>query len=179
MSETKLRVHDGIVEDDNRLPYWWLATLWGAIFFGAGYWMYFQVTHTGPDQLAEYQEEMAALRSSLPAPPKPADEATLTALSKDADTVAAGQQLFSTTCIACHGVHGEGLVGPNLTDAYWIHGSKPTDIYKTVSEGVPAKGMPSWGKTLSEDKVRAAVAFVLTLKGKNLPGKPPQGELNP
>ncbi|MBS1151016.1 MAG: hypothetical protein H6Q89_2714, partial [Myxococcaceae bacterium] len=31
-------------------------------------------------------------------------------------------------------------------------------------------------KTLGAAKVRALTAFVLSLKGKNLPGKAPQGE---
>ncbi len=43
---------------------------------------------------------------------------------------------------------GEGSVGPNLTDAYWIHGGAPLQIHKTVTNGVPDKGMVAWGDQL-------------------------------
>jgi len=66
-------------------------------------------------------------------------------------------------------------VGPNLTDKFWIHGAGPEDLLKAVNEGFPDKGMPPWGKMLGDEKTRNVVAFVLTLKGKNLPGKEPQG----
>jgi cytochrome c oxidase cbb3-type subunit 3 len=179
MSDTgKLRVHDGIVEEDNRLPYWWLATFFATVFFGAGYWLYYEVTHTGLDPLGEYQADMAELRAHSPHKGS-LDSAALEAMAKDVNAAAEGQKTFSTTCVACHGPKGEGLVGPNLTDKFWLHGGRPEDIYKTVSEGVPTKGMPAWGKTLSEDKVRSVVAFVLTLKGQNLPGKAPQGDAEP
>jgi len=90
------------------------------------------------------------------------------------ESVAAGMQVFKANCAACHGVQGNGLVGPNLTDKYWIHGSGPTNVYKVISQGVAAKGMPPWGH-LGEEKMKLAAAYVLSIKGKNIPGKAPQG----
>jgi cytochrome c oxidase cbb3-type subunit 3 len=91
--------------------------------------------------------------------------------------VAAGKAVFGQYCVACHGPEAAGLIGPNLTDHAWIHGGTPTAILQTVTAGVAAKGMPSWGPVLGPDKVENVVAFVLTLRGKNVPGKPAEGEL--
>ena len=74
------------------------------------------------------------------------------------------------------GEQGQGVIGPKLTDEAWIHGTgELLHIYKTVSDGVPAKGMPSWRMQLSAVQVRELAAFVGTLRGKNLPGKAPEG----
>ena len=53
---------------------------------------------------------------------------------------------FKTNCVPCHGEHAQGVVGPNLTDDYWLHGGKINDLFKTVKYGVLTKGMPTWGK---------------------------------
>ena len=96
------------------------------------------------------------------------------AASKNAQEVEAGMALFKANCAACHGAQGNGLVGPNLTDAYWIHGRNAQSVYKVISQGVAAKGMPAWGH-LGEDGMKRAAAYVLSIQGKNLPGKAPQG----
>jgi len=44
-----------------------------------------------------------------------------------------------------------------------------------VSKGVPTKGMPSWELQLDPIEVRKLVGYVGTLRGKNLPGKAPEG----
>jgi cytochrome c oxidase cbb3-type subunit 3 len=49
------------------------------------------------------------------------------------------------------------------------------DVFQVVRDGVPDKGMPSWGRMLTPVELREAVAYVGTLRGKNLPGKAPQG----
>ena len=67
-------------------------------------------------------------------------------------------------------------MGPNLTDRFWIHGNKPSDIAKSVIDGYPDKGMPPWGQLLGQEKVRKVAAFVVSIKGKGLVGKEPQGE---
>ena len=102
----------------------------------------------------------------------------LATIAKDPATLAQGKDVFVSTCAPCHKPDGGGNIGPNLTDAYWIHGSKPTDIYRTVTEGVPAKGMPTWAPVLGEQRVEAVVAYVISIENTNVPGgKAPQGEL--
>src|SRR5690606_6169533 len=102
----------------------------------------------------------------------------LAALAQDPAAVEAGKALYAQYCVACHGPEGGGLIGPNLTDAYWINGAgKPTEIRRIVASGVAAKGMPAWEPMLGVEKVDQITAFVETLKGRNVPGKEPQGEL--
>jgi cytochrome c oxidase cbb3-type subunit 3 len=105
------------------------------------------------------------------------DEKTLTLA--DAKGIAQGRKIFAGTCFPCHGAVGEGnAVGPNLTDTYWLHGGSLGDVFKTISNGVPDKGMQAWGKTFSPAEVRNITSYVLSLQGTNPPNaKAPQGNL--
>ncbi|MDP4173134.1 MAG: c-type cytochrome, partial [Bacteroidota bacterium] len=77
----------------------------------------------------------------------------------------------------CHGRQAEGLVGPNLTDDYWIHGGSIKDIFKVVKYGVPSKGMITWQNQLSPLQIQKVSSYVLSLHGTNPPNaKAPQGE---
>ena len=92
----------------------------------------------------------------------------------DPKALEAGKAVFTANCVACHGAAANGLVGPNLTDNYYLHGYGPTNVYKVITKGVAAKGMPPWG-FLGEEKIKQVVAYVLSLEGKNVEGKAPQG----
>ena len=172
--------YDGIQEFDNRLPNWWLWTLWGTIFFGVGYWLVFHTYGLRDLPYAAYEKVMAASNASR------ADSSArgltgedLVAMSQDPEKIAQGKEIWGQYCIVCHKATGEGLVGPNLTDPYWIHGGDPLDIHNTVVQGVVDKGMAAWGRQLGPDRVDAVVAWVLTLRNTNVPGKEPQGDLYP
>ncbi len=96
----------------------------------------------------------------------------------DAEDISQGHEIFVKKCSNCHGVNGEGGVGPNLTDDYWLHGSSMTDITKTILYGFPAKGMISWRGFLTDKQILQAASHILTLRGTNPPNaKAPQGEL--
>lgn len=171
---------DGIQEYDNKLPNWWLYTLYGTMLFGAGYWFHYQTSGFGDLPRAEYQQEMDKAAANEAARIKAAGVMTpesLTALSKDKGTVAQGKEVFTSTCVACHRADGGGVVGPNLTDDYWLHGATSDKIWKTISAGVPEKGMPAWGPQLGHERTQAVTAYVISLRGTNVPnGKAPQGE---
>jgi cytochrome c oxidase cbb3-type subunit 3 len=172
--------YDGIREHDNKLPNWWLFTLFTTIIFGFGYWTYYQTLKAGPSLKDEYRAELQVAAEKAEALAKSrgvlSDE-VLIAMSGNPATVDKGAATFQKTCAACHGPTGAGLIGPNLTDDYWLHGAKGTEILKTVSGGVPDKGMPAWGPVLGPEGVESVVAYVLTIKGKHLQGKAPQGDL--
>lgn len=170
-----VHVYDDIQEEDNQLPNWWLFILFATIVFGFGYWFVYHTTKQAPNPPEVYRADVEALKKARAAANPMSDEA-LADLAKDPAMLAAGQEVYKTTCASCHAQDGQGLVGPNLTDKFWIHGNKPTDIAKAVDEGFADKGMPPWGPVLGPDKVRKVTAYVLSLKGKNLPGKEPQGE---
>lgn len=174
----EVHVYDGIEEHDNRLPRWWLATLWGAIVFAVGYWAWFETLGVGLSPRAEFDAELVAIAARDVAAQEQAgavDDAQLLTLATDTAAVERGKVVFQSTCLACHAAEGQGLVGPNLTDNAWLHGGKPTDILAVVGNGVIAKGMPAWKPALGAEKVKDVTAFLLTLKGKNVPGKEPQG----
>jgi cytochrome c oxidase cbb3-type subunit 3 len=133
------------------------------------------VAKTGPSLVAEYDAEQAEAARKLAAT-KPLTDDMLDKLAKDPQTLGEGEKVFAKHCASCHGDRGEGKIGPNLTDSYWLHGSKPTELYKSVSGGWVEKGMPAWQPVLGAERVRQVVAWVMTRRGMDLPGKEPQGE---
>jgi cytochrome c oxidase cbb3-type subunit 3 len=174
--------YDGIREFDNPLPRWWLMTFYGTVIFAIGYWFYYHTAATGDSQMTTYQKEITAAQKeedqklqALEAQGKGVNEEQLLALSKDAAAVARGAAVFKQNCLACHGDRGQGVVGPNLTDRYFLHGAKAKDVYQVIGNGVLDKGMPAWRTILGAAKVQDVTAFVLELRGKNLPGKPAEG----
>jgi cytochrome c oxidase cbb3-type subunit III len=169
--------YDGIQEYDNRLPNWWLWILWTSIIFAFGYWLVFHTFGVAKLPRAQYEVEMQKAAAAQLAKGGTLDDAALELMATLPDRVAEGKTIFTTYCIACHSARGEGLVGPNLTDNYWIHGGKPMDLYNTVTNGVLSKGMAAWGRQLGPKRVESVVSYVLTLRGTNVPGKAPEGEL--
>jgi cytochrome c oxidase cbb3-type subunit 3 len=114
------------------------------------------------------------------AQPKEIQGAELVEFLHAPGSVSGGEAVFKSNCIACHGDHGQGVVGPNLTDAYWLHGGSPEAVLASITHGYPDKGMPAWKPVLGADKVRLAAAFVLSLKGHAASdGKAPQGDKEP
>ena len=71
-----------------------------------------------------------------------------------------------------------GLIGPNLTDDYWIHDGSPEGIWLAIKEGYPTKGMPPWEAALTPEEKSGLIAYVTALRGTT-PASPkaPEGEL--
>jgi cytochrome c oxidase cbb3-type subunit 3 len=172
--------YDGIQEFDNRLPNWWLATLYGAIAFALGYWVHYEGFRVSPSPSEEYRAEVAAAKAAEAeklAGMGEIDAPALEKLAKDDSTLATGKEVFGSTCAACHAATGGGGIGPNLTDGSWLHGGKALDVYRSVRDGWAQKGMPAWGPQLGEQRVRAVAAYVVSLRNTNVAGgKPAQGE---
>ncbi|PWU19534.1 MAG: nitrogen fixation protein FixP [Bdellovibrio sp.] len=179
--------NDGIQELDNPLPGWWLVTFYGTIIFAFFYWIHYTFTNA-PDLQGELKlamDELERVRKNsggdaggggsggaLPAE----SEEQLAALFAPGDRADQGKVVFAAKCASCHGPEGAGLVGPNLTDKFWIHGKGTRkDILAVISGGVKDKGMPAWSEMLSKEELYSSAAFVFSIKGKNLPGKPPEG----
>jgi cytochrome c oxidase cbb3-type subunit 3 len=171
---------DGIREYDNPMPRWWLLTFAGTVIFSVIYAFNIGPVGSGPGRIALYEAEMKAAAEKYPQPSGGASGAELAALVADAGALASGKEAYASFCAACHAPDGGGLIGPNLTDAYWLHGGTLEDIYRTVAQGVLEKGMPPWEKSLKPEQLRAVVAYVASLKGTT-PANPkaPQGALVP
>ena len=172
--------YDGIQELDNPLPGWWLATFYISIVFAVLYFAYY-VLGEGPSLRDELHKAEVVQEQKINAnKPKEGsmDEAKLASFEKDSAHLQAGKADFEGKCVACHGPQGQGIIGPNLTDNFWIHGKGTLgDIAKVVSEGVNDKGMPPWGPVLKPDELVEVVVYVHSLRGSNPPNpKAPQGE---
>ncbi len=168
---------DGIEEFDNRLPNWWLFILYATILFALGYWFIFHIFGIGGSSAERYAAEQKAGIEAQMANASPVTDEGLIAIAVDPERVAEGQALFGQFCVACHLPQGQGIVGPNLTDSYWIHGATPSAIHTVIDKGILSKGMVAWGPQLGPQKLESLVAFVLSIKGTNVPGKAPEGEL--
>ncbi len=172
--------YDGITELDNDLPPWWKYGFYLTILIGVVYLINFHITGTGDLQTIEYEKSLAAAKAEIEEYMKTAannvDETTVKQL-EGAD-VEAGKEFFTANCAACHGKFGQGTVGPNLTDEYWLHGGSISDIFKTIKYGWVDKGMKSWKEDLSPMQIAQIASFIRTLKGTNPDGaKAPQGDL--
>lgn len=170
---------DGIKELDNKIPPWWKALFYGAIVFAFIYMIDYHVIGDGNVQQSEYQQEIQAAAARLEMLTKTGvliSEETVT-FTNDVGALSAGKEIFDKNCAACHGFGGEGLVGPNFTDEYWIHGGGIKNIYRIIVEGVSAKGMISWKSQLSPNQIQEVGSYIITLKGSNPPNqKGPEGE---
>ena len=173
--------YDGIQELDNPIPAWFMYLFYTTIIFGICYLLTYHVFGLGQLQYEEYKTEVAqadiAKKEYLSKAANLVDENTVR-LSADPAVISSGQVIFTQRCAPCHGDHAQGNVGPNLTDDYWLHGSKITDIFKTIKYGVLAKGMPTWEKQLSPRQMADVASFVKSIHNTHPAGaKAPQGVL--
>ncbi|MEI8279212.1 MAG: cbb3-type cytochrome c oxidase N-terminal domain-containing protein [Bacteroidota bacterium] len=173
--------YDGIQELDNSLPPWWKYGFYLTIIVGVIYLYRFHVSHDGMSQKEEYAAEMQKGEDDkaayLAKSANNVDENTVTLLT-DPTAIGEGKDLFQKNCIACHLADGGGVVGPNLTDEYWLHGGGIKDIFKTIKYGWQDKGMKSWKDDFSPKQIQELASFVKSLRGTH-PATPkaPQGEL--
>jgi cytochrome c oxidase cbb3-type subunit III len=171
--------YDGIQELDNNLPRWWVWLFYLCIIYAAIYLVYYHVACAGDLQAAEYTKEMKA-GDALKSAAMGKFESSIAALtpSKDAAVLDQGKTTYNKFCAPCHRVDGGGLVGPNLTDDYWIHGSNYADSVKIIWDGVPAKGMITWKTVLKPDEIQSVASYIYTLRGAKLltPGKLPENQ---
>lgn len=174
--------YDGIKEYDNPMPGWWVWIFWGTAVFAVIYVLGIEVfgfVNTYEDDLAASQAELAVIRENYAAENQvfePSEEAIAVYIGDEAK-ISAGATTYTTYCAACHGNVGQGLIGPNLTDDYWIHDNDNVTIFNIITNGVVEKGMTPWGGILTPEQRAEVVAYVRTLHGTNPPdGKEPQGE---
>lgn len=170
---------DGIQEYDNPLPTWWLVTFFATIIFAFLYVIHYEFGG-GPTLTQELDVAMKNLEkaSAQHAPAQTESEESLAETLKDPKWVALGATTFSAKCAACHGPQLGGLIGPNLTDHFWIHGKGTRlDIANVIRKGVADKGMPPWEGMLSRDEVYGLTAYIISKKDSHPDNaKPPQGE---
>ena len=171
--------YDGIKELDNALPPWWKWGFYITVVVAVIYFVRFHVLETGPTPEQEYNTEMSMAAAQMEEYRKKSnnmvDEKTVT--MADAAGIADGKQIFQKSCFMCHGSNGEGSVGPNLTDDFWLHGGSINDVFKTIKYGVTDKGMQAWEKTYSPSQIKNLASYIKSLRGTYpANAKAPQGE---
>lgn len=176
--------YDGIKELDNHLPPWWKWLFYATIIWSVVYVVIYHVSGSAPLQEQEYENEVtsaeAAKQKFLASQPTAVIDENALVYSSDAALLENGKKVFITNnCNSCHRADGGGnAIGPNLTDAYWLHGGSIKQIFATIKNGAVEKGMPAWGKVMKPVDVRDVAFYVMSLQGSNPPdAKAPQGQL--
>jgi cytochrome c oxidase cbb3-type subunit III len=168
--------YDGIQELDNNLPPWWVWMFYATIISGVIYMFHYHVFRTGDLQESAYKKEMAASQKEIDAylskMAMNVDE-TSASLMTDAGDLSAGKAVFEINCVTCHNAKGEGNIGPNLTDKFWLYGNDVKDVFKIIKYGNNSKGMPDHATKLNPIQIQQAASFVLSLPYTD--GKEPQG----
>ena len=166
--------YDGIRELDNKLPPWWKWLFYICVVFGIVYLVRLWVFEADDlVQQKEYDKEMAAV-ANLPAAESVEFEMVFLT---DAASLESGKAIYDASCAVCHLVDGGGLVGPNFTDDYWIHGNSIEEMFVIVTDGILEKGMTPFKDQLSKQKRLEVISYILTLRGTT-PANPkaPEGD---
>lgn len=173
---------DGIREFDNALPRWWLYGFYFTIAFAVVYMLNYHVLATPlfgkPGMIAEYQAEVLAAEALAAARGPATTSAVATVALTDAASLEKGKAIFEgpdNVCSSCHRPDLGGLVGPNLTDDYWLHGCSMAEITTTIKTGYPLKGMLPFGtgKPLTDEQVLLVASYVKSRHGEAPPNPKP------
>ena len=170
---------DGIRELDNRLPPWLKYLFYITIVFAIAYLIrVFVFKDEHMIQTMEYQHEMAEANASDEQEQAPEEGTEPVKKERSLEEImASGKSTFTSICAACHGVNGQGSVGPNFTDDYWIHGCSRENMHNVIVNGVIEKGMISFKNQLTEEQIQDVITYIKSLRGTNPPNpKAPQGE---
>ncbi|MEO7272522.1 MAG: cbb3-type cytochrome c oxidase N-terminal domain-containing protein [Vicinamibacterales bacterium] len=163
---------DGIREFDNALPRWWLYGFYLSIAFAIVYLVNYHVLPKPlvgqAGMIAEYQADLEA--ASRTAALRPVAAHGVLPRLTDATSLAKGQAVFEgpeNVCFSCHRADLGGLVGPNLTDDFWLHGCGMADVVASIKTGYPLKGMLPFGvgKPLTDEQVQLVASYVLSKRG--------------
>lgn len=173
--------YDGIRELNHPLPSWWLGTFFITIIFAVFYYIAytFMDAKTLDRELAEEMKVVTELQTEFENKSGRFNLEEYNKITSDKKVMKAAKKTYKRKCKACHGKFGEGGVGPNLTDKYWLHGNGSLEtVYNTINKGVVDKGMAAWGPVLGKEKVYGVLKYIQAFKGTNPDGaKAPQGEL--
>ncbi|MCT4664192.1 MAG: MFS transporter [Flavobacteriales bacterium] len=171
--------YDGIKELDNNLPPWWVAFFYITIVFAVVYIFQMHISNSMPHMADEYNNEIAAAEEALNKFKESStnfiDENNVVLLD-DAASREIGKKLYQASCAACHGNEGQGLVGPNFTDNYWIHGGSVKDVFSTIKYGVPDKGMIAWKSQLKGPQMQKIASYILLDLVGTTPANPKAAE---
>lgn len=168
LTQHAVHVYDGIIEENNPMPGWWIWLFILTMIFGSLYWLHYQVGGA-PTLTDEYNTAMLSYKNLVEKGASSSDtEESLSAYMKNEKSLLLGAAIFKEKCAMCHGENLEGKIGPNLTDQYWVNGKGTRlDLLEIIKKGSPAKGMPPWDGLLKPIEVKDVVSFVFSKIGSN------------
>lgn len=173
--------YDGIVELDNPSPPWWNWFFILSVVYAVVYLWVLHVSKSVPMQIERleiaYEKAEVAKQAYIEKMGAALDENSVVYLDSEAD-LSAGKQIFADVCAACHGPQGQGGVGANLIDDYWLHGGSIKDIFSLIKYGALEKGMPSWQDQYSPLQIAQVTSYIKSIGGTTAEGgKEPEGTL--
>ncbi|MEM1026752.1 MAG: cbb3-type cytochrome c oxidase N-terminal domain-containing protein [Planctomycetota bacterium] len=174
--------YDGIQEYDNPIPGWWKWLFIATIVFTPIYIMWFHAPGQERDLIGQYNRAYAANleRKFGDMPDLAADPAEdVLRYMNDEEWLAVGVATFASNCASCHGAEGQGGSGPNLTDEYYKNVKTAADLVEVLNNGAAGGAMPAWGNRLHPNAIVLTAAYVAQMRGQNLPGNPPEGDVIP
>ena len=167
--------YDGIKECNYPLPFWWVGIFWATIIFSIPYVIYYHMG-SGKTLLEEFNQNMKINKLLRGEGQAQSAAAGFNMDAYNSADLALGKAKFEQVCAACHGMKGEGSIGPNFGDSSWLYGNSPEAIATTIKKGT-AKGMPPYGNMLKPAELMAVTKYVKAFEGTNPPGgKSPQGK---
>jgi cytochrome c oxidase cbb3-type subunit 3 len=146
---------DGIEEYDNPMPNWWVGLFYLTIIWAVGYVAYYHFI-AKKSYVKALSAQVAEAEARWPR------STQLARVEQTPAAIAAGEAVFQANCVACHGANLQGGIGPNLVDSTWVHGRTPEEIVATITNGVAAKGMPTWGPILGNEKIGEVAAYIIS-----------------
>ncbi len=177
-TDNKHNVYDGIVEQNNPMPGWWIWLFIFTVIFGAHYWLHYAVGG-GPTLMDEYNVAIKEHQNTLEKNQANASDETedsLLAYMKSENSLLVGAGIYVAKCAMCHGVNLEGKIGSNLTDQHWVIGNgSRLDIVQVITKGSVAKGMPPWQGLLKPNEIKDVAAYVFSKIGSK-PANPKTAE---
>lgn len=170
--------YDGIQEYDNPLPGWWKWLFVATILFAFPYFAYYHSGAAGRTLSDRYASAAARNARLLMAEigELDGDAATLAKFANDETGIRVGESVYKSNCQTCHGIEGQGLVGPNLQDDFYKHIRTIDDIYDVVTKGAAAGAMPAWQTRLDQNERVLVSAYVAHLRGTGDGTKGPEGQ---
>lgn len=189
MSEDKTRLnddnmiegyeYDGITELDNPCPDWLMYIFYFTAFLAVFFLGYYFGSNSKNEILESYMKKLQNAQPMTVEQVPEVSESELVALLQKPAELTSGEEIFVDKCALCHGEVGEGFIGPNLIDNYWLHGKgKISDIATTIRSGIPDKGMAAWKDRIPEENILRIAAYIKSLKGIQVENaKEPQGKL--
>jgi cytochrome c oxidase cbb3-type subunit 3 len=169
--------YDGIRQYDNPPPALWQMAFSGTVAFSVIYYVFFQLGTAGWTVEDAYDNAVARDLSSRfeEIGDLAMDAPTIWKYMGEPEWLKVGAAVYEKNCKVCHGDNGVGVSGPNLTDDRYIRVKKLDDIAWVIDQGAANGAMPAWGTRLHPNEIVLVSAYVANMRGKNLPGKAPEG----